>query len=400
MRKLLIIPLFFICGQLFSQIYLPVNPTIYGEKNNRQKVLQALHPPEKSDLETNTNDTSAQIFYYKTDSTFWGWSQARGFFRIGTTSTGGGMGEVDLSALYAHSTSNFDGTKVLFYNIDNVLIDSFALEYTTLYVSEDFLLTDTLDLPKTKLLSLKDSAKNSWGGTLQNVFNKELGHSVLDKNDTVDVNEQILRIDGAGGTFISSFLNGTDGGAVISQNHNQLTLGHQDNITYVGEGSVFSNATFRSNQVSLSVNNSISPTADLVKLTITKDTARISNTNSDWFRIIGNNGKIDLPAYDNTGAFYSGGTESYGLGVDFDGELVQTAPTSLILGLHTVYNEEFTGSTSTTLTLSQTYASGSIRLYKNGARLTGSDFTESSPNQIIISVPRLSGDVFITDFNY
>lgn len=67
---------------------------------------------------------------------------------------------------------------------------------------------------------------------------------------------------------------------------------------------------------------------------------------------------------------------------------------------HFIYNEEFTGSTSTTLTLSHNYTSGTIRLFKNGARLRASDFTEATANTITLGVARLSGDVFITDFNY
>lgn len=69
-------------------------------------------------------------------------------------------------------------------------------------------------------------------------------------------------------------------------------------------------------------------------------------------------------------------------------------------GGNSVTGQEFTGSTSTTLTLSQNYISGSIKLFKNGVRLLIADFTEATANTITLNVARLTGDVFQTDFNY
>lgn len=92
MKKLLLIAVAFIfCGNAISQIYAPVNPTIYGTKNNRSKDLFATGIPSKDDLLTNTSDTGPQIFYYSIDSTIWAWSVQRGFFQVG----GGGIGVVD-----------------------------------------------------------------------------------------------------------------------------------------------------------------------------------------------------------------------------------------------------------------------------------------------------------------
>lgn len=65
-----------------------------------------------------------------------------------------------------------------------------------------------------------------------------------------------------------------------------------------------------------------------------------------------------------------------------------------------VVGQEFTGSTSTTLTLSQNYITGTIKLYKNGLRLKIADFTEATSNTITLNVARLVGDVFQADFNY
>lgn len=388
MRTLLIIPFFLICGQLFSQIYLPVNPTIYGEKNNRQKVLLALHPPEKSDLETNTNDTTAQIFYYKTDSTFWGWSQARGFFRIGTTSTGGGMGEVDLSALYAHSTSNFDGTKVLFYNIDNVLIDSFALEYTILYVSKDFLLTDTLGLPKTKLLSLNDSAKATFGGTLQKTFDKELGQSLLDKDDTINTQTNILFVKGTGfGAVNYLFVNG-DNATSYSQNSNRIILGQQNNEEI---NSRVASITIGLDSISLESGIS-GPSRLSVKLH--SDSLDVSNPSQSILKVNSTDAAIYLPQIPTDDS----GTPIGGLGYEADGRIV---PVALGGGSNVVHNEVITGTSDPNMNIAHTPVFGTTKVYRNGVRLTFNvDYIEDGGTAIIIQFPIFTSDIFVFDYNY
>lgn len=73
---------------------------------------------------------------------------------------------------------------------------------------------------------------------------------------------------------------------------------------------------------------------------------------------------------------------------------------SIPAGASVVFNELFTGSTSTTLTLSQTYTTGTIRVYKNGVRLRGTDFTEAGATTITLNVARLALDEFYVDFNY
>jgi Head domain of trimeric autotransporter adhesin len=65
------------------------------------------------------------------------------------------------------------------------------------------------------------------------------------------------------------------------------------------------------------------------------------------------------------------------------------------------YNMEFTGSTSSTITTADTYATGTVRLYKNGVRLRlTADYTESGATQITLVAARLSGDVITIDYKY
>jgi len=89
LRLIVAVVSIFICGTAFSQLYTPVNPAPYGQNFNRVKPFLSLHMPEKSSLTTDTYDTTAQMFYYKADSSVWAWSKARGYFKIGT---GGGSG--------------------------------------------------------------------------------------------------------------------------------------------------------------------------------------------------------------------------------------------------------------------------------------------------------------------
>jgi hypothetical protein len=136
MKKLIIIP-FLLCGlAAFSQIYTPVNPTIYGEFSNRVKTRYALHPPEKDGLLRNDIDTTAEIFYNKADSSFWGRSEARGFFKLGAGGASGG------GVVYTLS-DNYDNTKVILL-ADNVPVDSVDLVKADVYAKDPITITDTL----------------------------------------------------------------------------------------------------------------------------------------------------------------------------------------------------------------------------------------------------------------
>lgn len=84
MKKIVsLLAILIFCGTAFSQVYVPIFPTIFGQTFNRIKPFQVLHIPEKNGLSANTTDTTAQIFYNKLDSSFWVYSKAKGYFKAG-----------------------------------------------------------------------------------------------------------------------------------------------------------------------------------------------------------------------------------------------------------------------------------------------------------------------------
>src|SRR5574337_1179278 len=88
MSKILLTIALLFCGNIaFSQIYTPQIPTVYGSNNNRIKAGDAVGFPTK-DTALLTNDLSPQIFYRPIDSSFWGFSQDKRFFKIGSGGSG------------------------------------------------------------------------------------------------------------------------------------------------------------------------------------------------------------------------------------------------------------------------------------------------------------------------
>lgn len=81
-KLFLLLTVSFLCVK--SQgIYVPLTPTVYGVHQLRDKVDLVRHIPEKSSLELNTNDSSAQIFYYTEDSSMYMYTKYTGFKKLG-----------------------------------------------------------------------------------------------------------------------------------------------------------------------------------------------------------------------------------------------------------------------------------------------------------------------------
>lgn len=118
MKNAIILSIFFFCGLVTNGqgIYTPVNPTPYGSNNNRIKSIYAIGFPTK-DTVLNTYDTSAQIFYRSIDSSFWGFSKDKRFFKIGS---GSQLGDIDVLQNIIDSSSF--GIKKIGGTVKNVVI--------------------------------------------------------------------------------------------------------------------------------------------------------------------------------------------------------------------------------------------------------------------------------------
>jgi len=65
-----------------------------------------------------------------------------------------------------------------------------------------------------------------------------------------------------------------------------------------------------------------------------------------------------------------------------------------------VYGEEFTGSTSTSITLAHAGITGTLRLFKNGVRLAAAEFTYTGGTGVTLTNSRLVTDIILADYNY
>lgn len=104
-----------------------------------------------------------------------------------------------------------------------------------------------------------------------------------------------------------------------------------------------------------------------------------------------NLGQATLPEY-GVGAFT--GSATYSLNVDASGNIIEGAvPTD-------VYGEEHTGLTGTTVTLSNSGTTGTLRIYKNGVRLDSTEFSYSGGTSVTVTDTLDSGDMIICDYKY
>ena len=65
-----------------------------------------------------------------------------------------------------------------------------------------------------------------------------------------------------------------------------------------------------------------------------------------------------------------------------------------------VYGEEHTGLTGTTVTLSNSGITGTLRIYKNGVRLDSTEFSYSGGTSVTVTGTLSSGDMIICDYKY
>lgn len=204
MNKLIFLVSFILCGmQSFSQIYVPKNPTVYGNREKRFKADSSIGFPSKDTL-LSTSDISPQIFYRPIDSTFYGWSLDKGFFKIGS---GNGTG-TDNGSYHSMSTSLDSMYGIL--NRPNGTKDSFMI------VADG--------------MTGGSSTYTASNGLTMVGNDIQLGGSSLSKNDTINTNTFGLKLIGnttnaleinqfgSGGLGISVSTNGGTG--ISSQSGN------------------------------------------------------------------------------------------------------------------------------------------------------------------------------------
>jgi hypothetical protein len=111
MKKILVLiftSIGFFCGLAKAQKYLPETPTFYGEKVNRLKAVFVQHIPQKDSTLLNTNDSTAQMFINKKDSSLWVYYKPTGFFKAG-----GHNAFLDTSHLSTRIDNSYDSAKAI-----------------------------------------------------------------------------------------------------------------------------------------------------------------------------------------------------------------------------------------------------------------------------------------------
>jgi len=188
MKKTAILVLsIFLCGLSFSQgIYTPTNPTTYGNKTNRSKADSAQHIPEKISLIKNTVDTTAQIFYNKTDSSVWAYSKARGYFKL----SGAAAISVDTSSLSNRINLKVDSVTTindsLFYHVGGFSFwtgfqGGGSFDTTTIYNNL------ALKLNISDTTAMLNDYVNQAGNGLQKLTSKRIGlGGTLNQHTTID----------------------------------------------------------------------------------------------------------------------------------------------------------------------------------------------------------------------
>ncbi len=114
-----------LCGSVFSQIYTPVIPTVYGKHELRAKADSAQHIPEKDSTYTNTADTTAQIFINKKDSAVWIYTKARGFFKLEGSA---GAGSISFSDTLVLIATKFDLAGYVKYTDTSSMLSNYFKE--------------------------------------------------------------------------------------------------------------------------------------------------------------------------------------------------------------------------------------------------------------------------------
>lgn len=364
-KKLIVICLFLLCGnELFSQIYSPVTPTIYGMYGNRIKERYAIGFPEKDTVKL-TNDDAPQIFYRPIDSTFWGWSLDRGYFQLGIGG-GGGIavddsifvgGYIDTITFAAHPGkkgitvpfSIMDSLKHQFIDTGSAMRDAYCLVF--------------------------DSTNRKW---ILGPCGSGGGGITLQHNNITNGSQTILNLKDGAGTFIND--DGVGGITIDAQNfsNSDLQLTGDRSQDYNGHSFTFFD---HSTGLEFIANNTGGGVEGFEFFTPGFRVMRYDDQLDSGLFV---DGKVQFSSYNNASAFTGGAT--HGLGVDASG-ILKIIPLS---GAGTVTSIATTapitgGTITTTGTIGITQATTSTNGYLsstdwntfNGKQTAGNFFTRS-----------------------
>lgn len=218
----LMVFVFLFCGvKTFSQIYVPVNPTVYGVNELRHKAFLAQHIPEKTSLLTNTNDTTAQIFINKADSNVWAYYKPRGFFKIGSGGGGFALDSIYVFDLIDTNMTLHPGHVSIF--VSHLILDSLKHKYidTGARMRNGYVLS--FDSTNKKWVMVPNAGGGGGGGgTLQNAADASI---LASDNPTINFHQNSFSMDST--SFSQSSYGGSTKG-LINNVGGSVTLSVED----------------------------------------------------------------------------------------------------------------------------------------------------------------------------
>lgn len=241
----------------------------------------------------------------------------------------------------------------------------------------------------TKTLNMRDVSSFGGNQTLQQVFDVQNANAILNKDDTISINRHNFLLGEGFGSNLNGLLivdsssSGTGAESLLSASYSS-----SGNVSRLQASSDANGASF-----------DVSATNNAGGFHVSDIFATTDNTQSS----IG----YTADTHTFTGIIVYNTPPN---GTSTDSVLTRNASTGIInmraassFGSSTsfAFNENHTGSTSTTITLAHNYISGTIRVFKNGSRLQiPNGFTEATANTLTLSSAPLSSDNFTIDFNY
>jgi len=378
----------FLCGNAYSQIYVPVTPTTYGNHTLRDKTDSARHIPEKNSFATNTTDTTAQIFYYRPDSSIYGYSRAKGYFKIsgsgggGTTDTTPLHNQILLRVKYSDTAAMLANYKTKIEQHSDSLTKVVKLrDSTTIYYprfsNPSGFITSATYYDSTLMASRK------WvRDSLTAVRNKIVADSIVLQNSIATK----LNITDTTGKWVSNIRRSND--SVFILKNTTWTFVYKDSTGSV----VTPSALTKSDDTNVTLTLGGTPSTALLQAT---------SLSLGWIGqlAISRGGTGQLTANAALNAFLPSQTGNNGKVLGTDGS--NAAWVSAGASSFTETAEEFTGSTSSTVTVSNSPLTSKARMvYMNGVLYQSSNVSQTGAAFTLSGITRETSDVITVKYSY